>query len=408
MNSERPLTENNFDDDYDDASRIKLELEWQIQHAQHLEGLKILAGGVGHDLNNLLMTIIGNTDLISQHTSDKLQLSKSLLRIREAAGKASELTHQLFAFIGSGNVVLETLNLKRLFIDTQRMLRLTQEKQAILQIDLDDVPMMNGDVSQIIRLIMNILINASEATCSAHGRIGISLRSQIMNREELDKLFVDWATSEGEYIVLKVFDMGCGLDRDTIINMFGPFLQAEVTAKGYGMSTALELVSNQRGVISVNFDKRGERSISACFPCTDPLKNRLTGALPQKKNKSSGKTVLIVDDDPSVLETTGEMIQGLGHSVIKANDGFEAIEIFKPMECSIDCVILDLTMPEMDGKQTFSLLQGLKPDIPVILSSGYSCSRAISDFSSKGFSGFLQKPYDIVRLSEVIESVFKQ
>ncbi|MCD4708285.1 MAG: response regulator [Candidatus Sabulitectum sp.] len=405
MNSETSFTDHYQDDG---VSRTQLELEWQIQHSQYLESLKILAGGVGHDLNNLLMTIVGNTDLMLQHTADEVQIVKNLGRIREAAGKASELTHQILSFIGKGNTALETVNLKRIIIDIERMLRLTSEKRAILQIDLDDVPAINADMSQVIRLVMNMITNASEIICSDHGTIGISLKCRKITGEELEELFKDTDSPEGEYIVLRVFDIGCGLDRDQIVNIFGPFFHTELTGKGHGMATALELVSNQNGAIRVRFDNEGERSISAYFPCADSLCERLASPVPLSVDRASKKTVLLVDDDQSVLVTTRDMIEGLGHSAVTAKDGFEAVEIFRLSECEIDCVILDLTMPEMDGSQTFSLLRGLKPGIPVILSSGYSPVDAVKDFSSRGFSGFLQKPYDLIKLQNTLESVFSK
>ncbi len=405
MTSESSLTDHNQDDG---ASRAPLELERQIQHMQHLEGLKILAGGIGHDLNNLLMTIIGNTDLILQHKADELRLTKSLGRIRGAAGKASELTHQIFSFIGNGNTVFENVNLKRIIIDTERMLRLSSEKRAILQIDLDDVPMMNADVSQIIRLAMNMITNASEITCPDHGTIGISLKCRNMTREELDELFRDADCPEGEYIILRVLDIGCGLDRDQIMNMFGSPIRSETTGTGHGMATALELVNKQNGEICIKFDKKGERSISVYFPRADSSSEELASPILRQRKDISRKTVLVVDDNKSVLATTGEMIEGLGHSVITAKNGFEAVEMFMSTEFKIDCVVLDLIMPEMDGPQTFSILRGLKPDVPVILSSGYCCADAILDFSSYGFNGFLQKPYDIVKLQNTIEDAFDQ
>lgn len=395
-------------DEENDLSRIKLELEWQIQHTQHLEGLRILAGGIGHDLNNLLMTIVGNTDLILQHVDDKSRRTKSIGRIREAAGKASELTHQILSYIGSGSTVLEIINLKKIIVDTERMLRLPAEKMAILLFDLDDVPLIDADVSQIISLIMNMITNASGITCSKHGRVGISLKCISMVREELDELFRYSGRPEGEYIHLKVSDMGCDLDKDQITNMFGPFFQKQITGNGNRMATALELVSNQNGEISVEFDEKGERSISAYFPRADLLRDRLSSSEPVQKKAVSKRSVLLVDDNSSVLETAGEMLEGLGHSVITAKDGFEAVEIFKSAEYEVDCVILDLSMPEMDGTQTFTILRGLRPNVPVILSSGYSRADVIGNSSYKRFNGFLEKPYDIVRLQDILENVFNQ
>ena|GEM_PF-2340568 len=405
MDSEAPLKN---DKDYEVVARCQLELEWRIQHIQHLEGLKVLSGGVANDLNNLLMTILGNTDLILHCIHSEDPISKNLLRIKESVGKASELTHQLLSYIGKGDMVLETLNLKRIIIETEKMLRLSPDKRAIVQFELDDVPSMNGDVSQIIRLVMNMLTNATEIACHDHGTLGISLKSRHMTREDLNELCDQTDCPEGEYIILKVLDIDCGLDRDTLTNMFGPFYHTELSGRGLGMATALELVRNQSGAICVKYERDGERSVTVAFPSSDAVLGRLDIAKSSSDTEISEKTILLVDDDQLVLATTSEMLEGMGHSVVKAKDGCDAVELFRSGDHKIDCVILDLTMPDLDGSQTFSILRRLQSDIPVILSSGYIRTEAIRDFSSIGFDGFLQKPYDLIRLKDTLESIFRK
>ncbi len=387
--------------------RTQQELQWQIQNTQHLEGLKILAGAVMHDLNNLLTTIIGNTDIILHYPAEEQQIPMNLRRIMEAARTASKLTYQMLSYVGKDDMVFDTLNLKSIIIETERMLRLTPEKRSILQFDLDDIPVMNADVSQIIRLVMNMMINATDMPPLNRGKIGIFLKCQHMTNDELDKLYDKTGSQEGEYILLKVLDMGYGLDRETLLNMFGPFKQMEFPGKGLGMATALELVTNPHGVISIKFEQDGERSITAIFPQASSICGTLNSTEPVQVERMPGRTILLVDDIKSVLVTTAEMLEGLGHSVITARNGFEALEVFNSEEREIDCVILDLTMPEMDGATTFSLLRALKPDVPVILSSGYNRAEAFRYFGSKGFDGFLQKPYDLVILRSALEEVNK-
>jgi two-component system cell cycle sensor histidine kinase/response regulator CckA len=405
VNSEEHLEDGR---DYEVVARCQLELEWRIQHIQHLEGLKVLAGGIANDLNNLLMAILGNTDLMMQYISPMDPIGKNLSRIKESVGKASELTHQMISYISNGDMVLEALNLKRIIIETEKMLRLSPAKRAIVQFSLDDVPAMNGDVSQIIRLVLNMLTNATEITCPDHGTISISLKSQHMTREDLNELCRETECSEGEYIVLKVLDTECGLDRDTLMNMFGPFYRTELTGRGLGMASALELVRNQNGAISVKFERDGEKSVTVIFPSIVVASGRPETPCVSLASIAPGKTILLVDDDQMVLATTSEILEGIGYTVVRAKDGCDAVEKFRSGESLIDCVILDLSMPDLNGSQTFSILRRLKPNIPVILSSGFIRDEAIRNGESKGFDGFLQKPYDIVQLQDMLTSVLEK
>ncbi|HRW77959.1 MAG TPA: hypothetical protein P5207_04755, partial [Candidatus Sabulitectum sp.] len=173
MKADRPP-----EDSWEVAPGESLELEWRIQHIQHLEGLKVLTGGIANDLNNLLLTIGGNVDMVMSGPGVNDEIAERLTRIRKAVRNASSLTYQMLSYIGRGDMVMETLNLKRIISETEKMMRLAPEKRAVLEFDLDEVPPVRGDVSQIIRLVINMIANSSEITCSGSGTIGISLRHQ--------------------------------------------------------------------------------------------------------------------------------------------------------------------------------------------------------------------------------------
>lgn len=392
--------------EYELPARDQLELEWRIQHIQHLEGLKVLSGGIANDLNNLLMTIAGNADLISAKNAEEDELKDRLKRIKTAVEKASDLTFQMLSYIGKGDMVVESLNLKRVITETEKMMCLSPEKRAILEFDLKDVPAMNADVSQIIRLVMNMITNASEVTCAENGTIGISLSSWRMEKKELQKLYEREDCPVGEYIFLRVYDRGCFLDRDTLNNMFGPFFHTEHSGRGLGMATTLELIRNQCGAIVVKWEENGERSVTACFPSSSTVKG--SSFLPASvRNESIGsKTVLVVDDDSSVLSTAGEMLEIMGHTPLLAADGCEAVELLRNSIREIDCVMLDLNMPDLNGRQTFSILRRLRADLPVILSSGYIRAEATEEYKAIGINGFLQKPYDLSGLQNALEDIY--
>ncbi len=377
------------DDSWEVAPRESLELEWRIQHIQHLEGLKVLTGGIANDLNNLLLTIGGNVDMMLSGPGVDDETAERLARIRKAVRNASSLTFRMLSYIGRGDMVMETLNLKRIISETEKMMRLAPEKRAVLEFDLNEVPPVRGDVSQIIRLVINMIANSSEITCSGSGTIGISLRHQ----------------EEGR-IQIEVRDRGCGLDRDALYTIFGSCFHTGDSGRGLGMADALELIRNNRGSIEVNYPCRGEGSVTVSFPAAPELDSP-EDECGTDPGVSPGSVIMVVDDDPWVLDTVEEMLNSIGHRVLRASDGCRAVELMRNAAVKIDCAILDLNMPDLNGRQTFSILREMDPGLPVILSSGFIGAEDTRELKEIGIDGFLQKPFDILGLSRVLNSLLK-
>lgn len=385
MNADGPR-----EDSWEVAPRESLELEWRIQHIQHLEGLKVLTGGIANDLNNLLLTIGGNADIIMSSPGIGEETRSRLSRIRKAVRNASSLTFQMLSYIGRGDMVMENLNLKRIISETEKMMRLAPEKRAVLEFDLDEVPPVRGDVSQMIRLVINMIANSSEITCSGTGTIGISLYHQ----------------EEAGRVVIEVRDRGCGLDRDTLNTLFGSCFHTGDSGRGLGMAGALELIQNNLGSIEVDYPRRGEGSVTVSFPVSpehDPSENECRA----EPGASPGSVIMVVDDDPWVLDTVEEMLASMGHRVLRASDGCRAVELMRNAAVRIDCAILDLNMPDLNGRQTFSILREMDPGLPVILSSGFIGAEDTRELSDIGIGGFLQKPFDIQGLGRVLHTVLR-
>lgn len=385
MKADRPP-----EDSWEVAPRESLELEWRIQHIQHLEGLKVLTGGIANDLNNLLLTIGGNVDMVMSGPGVNDEIAERLTRIRKAVRNASSLTFQMLSYIGRGDMVMETLNLKRIISETEKMMRLAPEKRAVLEFDLDEVPPVRGDVSQIIRLVINMIANSSEITCSGSGTIGILLRCQ----------------EESGMVQIQVRDRGCGLDRDTLNTIFGSCFHTGDSGRGLGMADALELIRNNLGSIEVDYPCRGEGSVTVSFPVSaehDPPEEE--GIYEQRA--STGSVIMVVDDDPWVLDTVEEMLNSMGYRVLRASDGCQAVDLMRNAALQIDCAILDLNMPDLNGRQTFSILREMDPGLPVILSSGFIGAEDTRELRDIGIGGFLQKPFDIKGLGRVLQSLLK-
>ena len=385
MNADGP-----HEDSWEVAPRESLELEWRIQHIQHLEGLKVLTGGIANDLNNLLLTIGGNADIIMSAPGIGEETRSRLSRIRKAVRNASSLTFQMLSYIGRGDMVMENLNLKRIISETEKMMRLAPEKRAVLEFDLDEVPPVRGDVSQMIRLVINMIANSSEITCSGTGTVGISL----LHQEEAGR------------VVIEVRDRGCGLDRDTLNTLFGSCFHTGDSGRGLGMAGALELIRNNLGSIEVDYPRRGEGSVTVSFPVSpehDPSENECRA----EPGASPGSVIMVVDDDPWVLDTVEEMLASMGHRVLRASDGCRAVELMRNAAVKIDCAILDLNMPDLNGRQTFSILREMDPGLQVILSSGFIGAEDTRELSDIGIGGFLQKPFDIQGLGRVLHTVLR-
>lgn len=387
--------------------RKSLELDWRIQHMHHLEGLKVLCGGIANDLNNHLMIIAGNVDLLQQQTGSEPSLSDRLAIMKEAVRRASGLTFQMLSYIGRGDQVMESVDLRRIVMETEKLLQLEPERRAVLEIALEKVPTILADVSSMVHLVTNMMENLADSVCNEKGTAGISLFSSHLDKTRLQKLFERDDMPVGEYVCLKVSDNGCGIHRQTLLRIFSPFGERSDQGSGFGMAGTLDIIRSHNGSLEVVQGKKGRNSIALYFPSEKSLRGGDCGTSERPAEKTTGSTVLVVDDDPTVLKTTGELLESLGHEPLLASDGCEAIEFIRTSLREIDCVLLDLNMPALTGKQTFSIIRELAPDLPVIMSSGYLRAGVTREFKSIGIDGFLQKPYDLAGLDRVLGKVLK-
>ena len=395
------------------ADEERLNLEKQILHAQKLESLGVLAGGIAHDFNNILMAIIGNTDLAMARLGKDSPAVDNLRRIMAASKRAADLTQQMLAYSGKGRFVVEIVDLNRLLESMLHLLEVSISKNAILKLDLHrPLPPMEADATQVSQIVLNLVINASEAIGDANGVITITTGCRDCDRNYLKDVWQDENISEGFYVYLEIADTGCGMDKETVAKLFDPFFTTKFTGRGLGMAAVLGIIKGHKGSIKV-YTEKGK---GTTFKIILPASKRAAGLLNQDNHdmqdncdrhtgggQGRGK-VLLVDDEEAVRGIGAEMLQELGFTPIMANDGEEAIRIFKETP-DIAFVILDLTMPCMDGVQCFRELRQLAPKIKVIMSSGYNEQDIVGRIEGKGLSGFIQKPYNLSALKDLIKMV---
>jgi len=379
-------------------------MEQQLLYAQKLESLGVLAGGIAHDFNNILMTIVGNADLALMRLSKESPVVDNLHNIERAAARASDLAKQMLAYSGKGKFVVESIDLNRLLEEMLQMLEVSISKKAVLRMNLTrPLPTVEADATQIRQIIMNLVINASEAIGEKSGVIAISTGCMDCDRSYLKDVWLDENLCGGLYVYLEIADSGCGMNRETREKIFDPFFTTKFTGRGLGMAAVLGIVRGHKGAIKVSSEPGSGTSFKVLLPASGKPAELFDGG-PHHEEWNGAGTVLLVDDEETIRGVGTEMLKELGFSVITAGDGREAIAVFRQTP-GIAFVILDLTMPHMDGEQCFRELRQLKPDIKVIMSSGYNEQEVTQKFAGKGPDAFVQKPYRLSMLMEAIRKI---
>jgi PAS domain S-box-containing protein len=389
------------------AEDARLRFEGQLLQAQKQESLVVLAGGIAHDFNNILMAILGNAELGMMCVNGDSPVAVNLHRIEQAAARAAELTKQMLAYSGKGRFVIEDINLNELIEQMLRMLEVSISKNALVRLHLHQpLPLVEADATQMSQVIMNLAINASEALGIDGGVIDITTGCSKCDRNHLREFWQDESMSEGNYICLEVADTGCGMNKETMAKLFDPFFTTKFTGRGLGMAAVQGIVKGHKGAIKV-YSESGK---GTTFTVLLPAGSHAAG-LPHPEIASEDYTmrgtVLLVDDEETVRSTGSQLLKALGFTPITANDGLEALSIFKATP-EIAFVILDLTMPRMDGEQCFRELRQLAPLVKVIMSSGYHEQEVTQKFIGRGLSGFLQKPYKLSALRDTVKTMVER
>jgi two-component system, cell cycle sensor histidine kinase and response regulator CckA len=398
------------------AQEERLRFERQVQHAQKLESLGILAGGIAHDFNNILTSILGNADLGLMRISPMAPARRNLEEIQKGALRAAGLANQMLAYSGKGKFELKSIDLSALVKEMAQLLDVSISKKATLTYDLaDNLPAFEGDVNQIQQIVMNLITNASEALGIENGVIRLSTTSAFCDRTYLDTVSESLQASyeeplpEGLYVSLEVSDTGCGMDLDTQKKVFDPFFTTKFSGRGLGMAAALGIVRGHRGAVKIYSEIGKGATFKVLFPVQGDAEVSPERAAEHEDVHQflQGGLVLVADDEGTVCDIAREMLEEIGLTVLTASDGNQAVEMFRESVDKISFVLLDLTMPGLDGAQAFYEMRRLNPDVKVILSSGYNEQDVTHRFVGKGLAGFIQKPYTMAKLIEKLNEVLR-
>ncbi len=381
-------------------------LEEQLLQSAKMEALGVLAGGIAHDFNNFLAIVVGNAELALRKLDGESDVVPHLREIVTASVNATDLCNQMLAYAGRGPLSTERLDCNALIEEIGGLLRVALSKKASFAFELCDEPLgVVADLSQLRQVIMNLITNASEAIGDHEGLIAIGTAARSYTSEELELLYPDPSLEAGEYVELWVRDTGPGMSRRTQERIFDPFFTTKSTGRGLGLAAVQGIVRGHGGAISLWSEVGAGTRFSVLLPRVSlPVEDRITredaGTVP------SDACILVVDDEPKVLDVLSGILDSNGYAVLRAADGSEAIDIFRTNADSIDCVILDLSMPKLDGLEVFTALQKIHPDVRVILSSGFTEHEIISRFHGAGLAGVVQKPTRIdVLLAKIDEAL---
>lgn len=375
------------------------ELEEQVRHAQKMESLGLLVGGIAHEFNNLLTGISGYAQLgLSQIRPDN-SLYRLLSHIREIAGRATTMTHQLLAFSRKQTLASHNVNVNQVITHLLDFLGKVIPENIYLEFVPDEnLKCIAGDSIQIEQVIMNLCINARDALPHG-GKIVLKTQNSQVDRKNAEKAGVQ----PGAFVLLSITDTGMGMDEQTRARVFEPFFTTKEPGKGTGLGLPVVhgIVAQHRGFVTIESQVGRGTTFNIFFPCAAPTPVQAeTGAT--HGIQEGTETILLVEDDPDVSMLMTEVLQSYGYTVITANDGAEGLELFKQHAATIALVIADLMMPRMKGRELYDAIRCMYPSTKFLFVSGFSANQFAQGIVQEEGVQFLQKPFDLDHLATTI------
>jgi PAS domain S-box-containing protein len=387
-----------------DLTQQKL-IDEQLRETQKLESLGVLAGGLAHDFNNLLVGILGNASLALETvppTDPNYELLEGVLRAGE---RAADLTKQMLAYAGKGRLVVGRFDLSALIREIVTLIQASIPKSVRLQLDIEDgLPDIEADGSQIQQLVMNLILNGAEAIDAENGTVTVSTGiRQIDARDGIT--YGGQEIAPGRYVMLRVQDTGCGMSEETQARIFDPFYTTKFMGRGLGLAAAQGIVRGHNGAIQIASAPGAGTTFEVLLPAQE-AKRAPAVECRVKQDLTGAGLALVVDDEELVRRVATSGLQHYGYSVMTAENGREAVELFREHHDRIAIVILDMAMPVMGGEEALRHLKAIAPDVKVVMTSGFYEDE--TDVTGKGLAGFLQKPYTASQLAEKMKAVLSR
>jgi PAS domain S-box-containing protein len=381
------------------AERENLELEKKLQHSQKMEAIGTLAGGIAHDFNNILTAVMGYTDMALAKVPPEGPIANWLRHSLDASMRARDLVVQILTFCRRNDQEIRTFRLAPVIMETLKFLRASIPKTIGFDVTITcDKALVTGDPTQVQQVVMNLCTNAAHAMGDNAGRLGVCLRNLSLDPSEVRIKGLD-----GErFLELTISDTGQGIDPSIIHQIFDPFFTTKSVGEGTGMGLAMTygIIQRMGGWIGVDSVPGRGTVFTVIWPEGRGVED---GPVTEHQEKQGqGETVLLVDDDPQVLEVMDEMVRLLGYRVVPMSGSPEALRAFEAAPDRFDLVVTDRTMPEINGIDLAAKIRAIRGDIPIIMCTGFSDSMDHDAASVKGLAAILMKPVDRVKLSRTI------
>ncbi len=388
------------------SEKEKLIIERKLLEGQKLESLGVLAGGIAHDFNNLLTGIVGNASLMSLDLPPQSPLLRNVSQIESSAQRAAELCQQMLAYAGKGQFLIRRIDLEDLVRNTLPLLEHSISKRATLRFHFKSgLPPVNADVTQIRQIIMNLVVNASDAIGDNDGSITLATGIMATGDSRLRQAVLSPDPCAPALVFLQVTDTGAGMNPDVVRKIFEPFFTTKFTGRGLGLAAVLGIVRSHQGGLIVESQPGTGTTFTLILPAGEAVTESKFSRTPFGSPVMRTGTVLIIDDEDAVRTVTAHMFGMIGMKPLTACDGIDGLEMFKLHRDDITLILLDLTMPRMNGEETLREIRALSATVPVIITSGYNRTTLTSPLASAPTVAFLQKPFSLAALIKQIDLV---
>ncbi len=382
------------------AEKEKKLLEDQLLQAQKMEAIGTLAGGIAHNFNNWLSSILGNATLIQMDSQQNEKIIERANKIESIVESAAQMTQQLLGYAREGKIKVGLIDVNKVIQDSADTFSIAR-KDITIHLNLDpNLKAVKADKSQIEQVLWNLYINAVDAMPSG-GKLAIETK----NTTSQELKGYEYEITSGDYICFSVSDSGIGMNPEQQKNIFEPFFTTKNgKGTGLGLASVYGIIKSHNGYIDVKSSKGKGSTFSISLPSA---KEDFVTGQPSEHHIIGGKfeLILLVDDDETVLDTISQLLRSLGYSTLSTPNGQEALEIYETKGHLIDLVIIDMIMPGMNGSELFDQLKERNPNIKTLLSSGYSLNEQAQQIMDHGCNGFIQKPFNLTQLAKMIRKI---
>ncbi|MGA6926493.1 MAG: response regulator, partial [Desulfosarcina sp.] len=392
------------------ADRERTEIERRLQRANKMESLGTMAGSIAHNFNNLLMVVLGNLELAKETLPEESATTRNIQRAVNASQRAADLSGMMLTYVGQLKKESVPVDLSHMVKTALKNMDESTMASVTMDLDLaDPMPLVIADAAQMRQMISGFVTNAIEALGREKGRVRISTGSMRCDAAYLSTTYLKEEMPPGIYAYVEVADTGCGMDAETMGKVFDPFFSTKFTGRGLGMAAVMGIIRSHKGVIKVNSRKNHGSVFTALFPIHRISREQATPVRVKKAYRVVGRTVLLVDDEEMVMDIGRQFLERIGYTVRTAACGRDALAIFEQAPDEFDCLLLDFTMPDLDGLETMQRIKKIRPDAKIIITSGYTRQQIEDRFALiDPPDDFIQKPFEMQTLQKKLGDVISR